>query len=164
MSRTKAFVHNMAAAAILQAVNMLAGIIVPRIMLVYYGSEINGLVSSIVQFISYFNIVEAGLGGAVIFSLYKPLADKDVSAVSNIVTEAKGLYYKTGMIFSVLVLMLAVIYPFMVTVTDKSFGQVALLVLILGANGILDVVVMAKYTTWFTADQRLYVISLANCV
>lgn len=164
MSRTKAFIRNMAASAVLQAVNMLSGIIVPRIMLIYYGSEINGLVSSIVQFISYFNIVEAGLGGAVIFSLYKPLADRNVSAISNIVTAAKGLYYKTGMFFSVLVLMLAAIYPFMVTVTDKSPWQVALLVIILGANGVLDFFVMAKYTTLFTADQRLYVISLANCL
>lgn len=164
MSRTKAFIHNMAASAVLQAVNMLSGIIVPRIMLIYYGSEINGLMSSIVQFISYFNIVEAGLGGAVIFSLYKPLADRNVSAISNIVTAAKGLYYKTGMFFSALVLMLAAIYPFMVTVTDKSPWQVALLVIILGANGVLDFFVMAKYTTLFTADQRLYVISLANCL
>lgn len=164
MSRTKAFIHNMATSAILQVVNMLSGIIVPRIMLIYYGSEINGLVSSIVQFISYFNIVEAGLGGAVIFSLYKPLADRNVSAISNIVTAAKGLYYKTGVFFSVLVLILASIYPFMVTVTDKSPWQVALLVIILGANGVLDFFVMAKYTTLFTADQRLYVISLANCV
>lgn len=164
MSRTKAFIHNMAASVVLQAVNMLSGIIVPRIMLIYYGSEINGLVSSIVQFISYFNIVEAGLGGAVIFSLYKPLADRNVSAISNIVTAAKGLYCKTGMFFSALVLMLAAIYPFMVTVTDKSPWQVALLVIILGGNGVLDFFVMAKYTTLFTADQRLYVISLANCL
>ena len=38
------------------------------------------------------------------------------------------------------------------------------MVIILGANGVLDFFVMAKYTTLFTADQRLYVISLANCL
>ena len=52
--------HNVAASAGLQVLTMVSGIIVPRLMLVYYGSEINGLVSSIVQFISYFNIVEVG--------------------------------------------------------------------------------------------------------
>ncbi len=164
MSRTKVFIHNMVASAVLQSVNMLYGIIVPRIMLIYYGSEINGLVSSIVQFVSYFNIVEAGLGGAVIFSLYKPLADRNVSAISNIVTAAKGLYYKTGVFFSILVLILASIYPLMITVTDKSPWQVALLVIILGADGVLNFFVMAKYATLFVADQRLYVISLASCV
>ena len=162
MSRTQTFLHNVAASAGLQVLNMMSGIIVPRLMLVYYGSEINGLVSSIVQFISYFNIVEAGLGGAVIFSLYKPLADRNVAAISNIVTAAKKLYYRTGVLFSVLVLLLAIIYPLLVSVTDMGYAHTAILVAILGANGILDFFVMAKYTTLFTADQRLYVISLAN--
>ncbi len=162
MSRTKIFLHNVAASAGLQVLTMVSGIIVPRLMLVYYGSEINGLVSSIVQFISYFNIVEAGLGGAVIFSLYKPLADRNVAAISNIVTAAKTLYYRTGVLFSVLVLLLAIIYPLLVSVTDMGYAHTAILVAILGANGILDFFVMAKYTTLFTADQRLYVISLAN--
>lgn len=162
MSRTQAFLHNVAASAGLQVLTMVSGIIVPRLMLVYYGSEINGLVSSIVQFISYFNIVEAGLGGAVIFSLYKPLADRNVASISNIVTAAKKLYYRTGVLFSVLVLLLAIIYPLLVSVTDMGYAHTAILVAILGANGILDFFVMAKYTTLFTADQRLYVISLAN--
>ena len=162
MSRTKTFLHNVAASAGLQVLTMVSGIIVPRLMLVHYGSEINGLVSSIVQFISYFNIVEAGLGGAVIFSLYKPLADRNVASISNIVTAAKKLYYRTGVLFSVLVLLLAIIYPLLVSVTDMGYAHTAILVAILGANGILDFFVMAKYTTLFTADQRLYVISLAN--
>ena len=163
MSRTRAFVHNMIASAVLQVFNMASGIIVPRIMLVYYGSEINGLVSSIVQFISYFNIVEAGLGGAVIFSLYKPLAEKNTIVVSNIVTAAKKLYYKTGILFSALVLALAFIYPMLVNVADMGYMHIAFLVAVLGASGVMDFFVMAKYTTLFTADQRLYVISLANC-
>lgn len=163
MSRTKAFVHNMMASAVLQIFNMASGIIVPRIMLVYYGSEINGLVSSILQFISYFNIVEAGLGGAVIFSLYKPLADKNSVVVSNIVTAAKNLYYKTGILFSSLVLALAFIYPMLVAVADMGYIHISFLVVVLGASGVMDFFVMAKYTTLFTADQRLYVISLANC-
>ena len=162
MSRTKTFLHNVVASAGLQVLTMVSGIIVPRLMLVYYGSEINGLVSSIVQFISYFNIVEAGLGGAVIFSLYKPLADRNTSAISNIVTAAKKMYYRTGVLFSALVLLLAAVYPMLVSVTDMGYVHTAILVAILGANGILDFFVMAKYTTLFTADQRLYVISLAN--
>ena len=56
---------------------MIAEFIIPCIMLKYYGSEINGLVSSINQFIVYFNLVEAGLSGAAIYVLYKPLAGKN---------------------------------------------------------------------------------------
>ena len=45
---------------------MIAGFITPRFMLTAYGSEINGLISSILQFISYFNLVEAGLSSAAV--------------------------------------------------------------------------------------------------
>ena len=69
MTRTKKFIYNTIATALLQIVNMAVGFILPKIMLVYYGSEINGLVSSITQFITYFSLVEAGLSSAAIYAL-----------------------------------------------------------------------------------------------
>ena len=59
-------------------------------MLKYYGSEINGLVSSINQFIVYFNLVEAGLSGAAIYALYKPLAENNHKAINSIVSAARN--------------------------------------------------------------------------
>ena len=47
-----------------QIVVMAAGMITPRLMIATYGSEMNGLVSSLNQFISYITLVEAGIGGA----------------------------------------------------------------------------------------------------
>ena len=73
MSRTKKFLYNSISTGFFQIVLMISGLITPRIMLKYYGSEINGLISSINQFIVYFNLVEAGLSGAAIYALYKPL-------------------------------------------------------------------------------------------
>ena len=69
--------YNSMATAIYQVIVMLAGFVTPRILLQFYGSEMNGLVSSINQFITYFSLVEAGIAGAAVYSLYKPLAEKD---------------------------------------------------------------------------------------
>lgn len=77
MNRTKKFTLNSFAAAINQIVIMIVGFITPRVMISTYGSEVNGLVSSLSQFISYISLVEAGIGGAAIYSLYKPLAEKN---------------------------------------------------------------------------------------
>ena len=66
MNRTKKFLYNSISTAFYQMVVMIAGFITPRFMLINYGSEINGLVSSINQFITYFNLVEAGLGSAAV--------------------------------------------------------------------------------------------------
>ena len=56
MNRTQKFVSNSLSAAILQIVTFVAGMITPRLMLTAYGSDINGLVSSITQFIGYFAV------------------------------------------------------------------------------------------------------------
>ena len=60
MGRTSKFVLNSASTALLQVVTMVAGFITPRFLLMAYGSDVNGLISSINQFITYFNLVEAG--------------------------------------------------------------------------------------------------------
>ena len=47
MGRSKKFMLNSVTTALLQVVTMIAGFITPRFMLTAYGSEINGLISSI---------------------------------------------------------------------------------------------------------------------
>lgn len=162
MSRTKSFVYNSLTAALLQILTVIAGIIVPRIILVFYGSEINGLVTSITQFIAYFNLVEAGLVGAAVYALYKPLADADHKSINAILSATNRFYVISGYIFVALTFGLALIYPAFVKTTELSSFNVGALVLILGASGALEFFTMAKYRALLTADQKLYVLSLAS--
>ena len=111
MSRTEKFFKNGLTSALHQIVVMIAGFIVPRIMLTCYGSEINGLVTSITQFISYFNLVEAGLASAATFALYKPLADGDQAKINGVVSASRRFYNISGGIFMGLSTALALVYP-----------------------------------------------------
>lgn len=158
------FFYNSATTALYQIILMIAGFITPRIMLKYYGSEINGLVSSINQFIVYFNLVEAGLSGAAIYALYKPLADNDYKEINGVVTAAKKFYTQSGYIFVSLTIGLAVLYPMYVKSDVISPLSTGLLVLILGVNGALEFFTLSKYRVLLSADQRTYVISLASIV
>lgn len=160
--RTKKFFYNSVTTAFHQVVLMLSGFITPRIMLKYYGSEINGLVSSITQFIVYFNLVEAGLSGAAIYALYKPLADKDYKTINGVVSAAKKFYTQSGYIFVSLTVGLAVFYPMLIKSQVLSQFEVILLVLILGVNGALEFFTLSKYRVLLSADQKTYVISLAS--
>ena len=151
-------------AALLQIITVAAGFIVPRIMLVYYGSEINGLVNSIAQFIAYFNLVEAGLAGAAIYALYKPLADRDHKSINGVLSATNRFYILSGYIFVALTLGLALIYPALVKSSQLSPLCVGALVLILGVSGALEFFTMAKYRALLTADQKLYILSLVSIV
>ncbi len=164
MGRTKKFLYNSISAAFLQFVIMIVGFIIPRIMLEYYGSEINGLVSSITQFISYFNLVEAGLATSAIYALYKPLADNDIKNINGIVTAAKNFYNLSGYIFTSLTIGLAVIYPFFVKTNAVSPLNVGLLVLVLGVTGAMEFFTMSKYRVLLTADQKIFVISITSVI
>ena len=53
----------------LQVVTALCGFVLPPLVICTFGSSVNGMVSSISQFIAYLNVVEAGVGGASIAAL-----------------------------------------------------------------------------------------------
>jgi len=156
--------YNSISTAIYQVIVMLIGFVTPRVMLSCYGSEINGLVSSINQFITYFNVVEAGLAGASIYALYKPLAEKDFDGVSKVVSASKKFYTQSGYIFTLLIGGLALVYPLFVEAEKLSSVLVAILIIVLGSKGFLEFFTLGKYRVILTADQRTYIVSIASSV
>ncbi len=164
MNRSKVFILNTFFAASNQMVVFIVGFIVPHYMLKYYGSEINGLLSSITQFIGYFNIVEAGLSGAAIYSLYKPLAESNYKEISCIVVATRNFYYRSGVLFLGLLLILSIIYPTQIKVDGISNYEMTFLIIILGMSGILEFFTLGKYRAILTADQKLYIISIASII
>lgn len=161
-NRTQSFALNSFFSIVNQFVVMIVGFIIPRLMLTYYGSETNGLVSSIMQFINYFTIVEAGLSGAAIFSLYKPLSDNNIVGINGIVSSAKHYYYQAGFMFTFAVFVLAGVYPLFININSLGGNSIRFLVVMLGAKGFLDFFSLAKYRTLLTADQKMFIISIAS--
>ena len=97
--RTNKFIKNVIGSAVLQIVTIVTGFISPKLMLGAFGSEINGITSSILQFISYISLVEAGLANATVFALYKPLAQKDTKARDAVISASRISYRNIGLIF-----------------------------------------------------------------
>lgn len=164
MSRTTKFVNNAMFAALHQIIVMASGFIIINLIIKNYGSELNGLISSINQFLVYFKLVEAGLSAAAIYALYKPLANNEIPKINKIVSTSRILYTKIGYIFISLVVGLAIIYPFIVSVEFTTPLLVACLVLVLGVGGIIDFFTLAKYRVLLTADQKNYVLSIASII
>ena len=76
MKKNKTFTNTIFS-ILLQLVTIISGFIIPRLLLSTFGSEVNGLVSSINQFLNYITLIEGGLTGVITASLYKPLLNKD---------------------------------------------------------------------------------------
>ena len=155
---------NSGSLAIQQIVTLAAGLVMPRAMLLAYGSEVNGLVTSITQLVTYINLVEAGLSGATTYALYKPLADRDNDAISGVVSASRKFYLQASAIVMALVCVLAVAYPMYIRSESMSALEMGLLVVCIGANGALEFSTLAKYRVLLTADQKTYIVSLGTIV
>ena len=152
---------NMASYAILQVVNMLVGLVLPRLYLAVYGSEVNGIISTINSFTTYFSYLEAGLGLTLIHSLFKPLAENNISKTNGILSFSKKQYRKISYLYFILVVILSLVFPFFKAANDIGKGEFISLVFVIGLYGALDFYTMAKYRVILTADRKEYVISNA---
>lgn len=143
----------------LQFTTALCGFILPPLVVRTFGSEINGMVSSISQFVAYLNIVEAGIGAASIAALYRPLAEDDSDSVNGILSATRIFYLRSGAVFTALIFALSLTYPLIIgNQTDRLTS--GLMVLILGITGAAEFFLIGKYRVLLTADRKIYVISL----
>ena len=85
---------------LLRIISIVSGFIIQKLILDTFGSETNGLVSSISQFLNYVNLIEGGLNGVITASYYKPLADNNNSKISAIYITSRNFLRKISFVFS----------------------------------------------------------------
>ncbi|PRR81761.1 lipopolysaccharide biosynthesis protein [Clostridium vincentii] len=159
--KSRYVIKNSFYAILFQLIVTIFGFITPRLIIMYYGSEINGLTSSINQVIRCLNLLEAGLAGAAVYELYKYMLVKDYSEINSIVSYANRYYKKIGAIFSTGILITAPIYTFFIVDTELNKYLVLAIFLILGLTGAMEFFIMAKCRIILMADQKSYIISVA---
>ncbi|MBO5623815.1 MAG: polysaccharide biosynthesis C-terminal domain-containing protein [Butyrivibrio sp.] len=155
MRQKKVFL-NMASGLFLHAINIISGFVIPRLILLNYGSTINGVTNSISQFLSYVALVEMGIGNASIVKLYEPVAANDYASISRIISETRKKYLRASGAYSVIVLLLSILFPLIVR-SQIEYQLSSTLFLILGINGALDFLLVGKYKALLIAMQKYYV-------
>ncbi len=139
-----------------QIVAIICGFILPRLILDTYGSEVNGLVNSIAQFLQVITFLELGVGAVVQSALYKPLADKDNAAISRIMASAQKFFTRLALILLAYVAVLIVAYPF---VANQNFGWVytALLIASISISSFAQYYFGIADSLLLRSDQRGYI-------
>lgn len=152
---------NILASIGLQIATIVSGFIVPRIILTTFGSEANGLVSSLTQFLNYMALLEGGLSAVVLANLYKPLAEKDMEKASQVVATTRKFYNKLAIGFLIYTLALAVLYPIF-TKSSFSFEYISLMTLILSINTFVRYAFSISLRLLLQADKKVYIISITQ--
>lgn len=147
---------NTVASLIAQITTLICGFILPRLFLQHYGSEVNGLVNSISQFLSVIAFLELGVGAVVQSSLYKPLAEKDNQQISKVMVSANKFFQRLARILLVYVISLMIIYPF---IANQNFGFIytATLIAAISISSFAQYYFGIVNSLLLNADQRGYI-------
>ena len=143
---------------IFQMVLIISNFIIPRIILLNYGSEINGLVLSITQFLNYINLFEGGVSGVVLAALYKPLSEKNIDEISSVINTAELFFKKIGKYFLIYTIGIAVLFPFFVKI-NLSYFYILILVLVISISIFIQYYYALVWKLLLQADKKSYVSS-----
>ena len=161
--RNKVLFYNSISPLIYQITTIICGFILPRLILGYYGTEVNGLVNSITQFLAIISFLELGVGAVVQSSLYKPLADKDNITVSKVITSADKFFRRLGYILAIYVVVMLFYYPYLVK-QSFSFMFTATLIAAISIRSFAQYFFGIVNRLLLLADQKAYVQYIAQTV
>ncbi len=141
-----------------QVIILAMGFVLPRLFMVNYGSEVNGLLTSVKQLFAYMVLLEAGVGATTLQALYKPMAESDHKRMSSILAATSSYYKKTGIAYAVLVLVIALSYSSVVS-TSIPFYMVFSVIVLHGAAGVIKYLFQGKFTLLMQVDGKNYILS-----
>lgn len=132
------------------------GILLPRLYLDAFGSDVYGLTTSISQFLCVISLMDLGMGAVVKSSLYEPLAKNDMRQVSCVVSSARKFFRTIALLFSAYVLVLMIVYTF-VTGSTRGWLFDSSLILIMAVASFAQYFFGVIYDLLLTADQKSYI-------
>lgn len=151
-------IKNIISSVALQLITIICGFIIPKLIINSFGSNVNGLIHSITQFLAYITLIESGFGPVVLSILYKPIANKDKVTIEIILKTTEKFFRKIAYIFIVYILILCIVFP---TIVSNEFDRLFTLSLII----IIAVSIFAEYyfgmayKLYIYAEQKKYIIS-----
>ena len=159
--RTKKALYNIVTNLFLQLTVIVYGFIIPKIIISNYGSNVNGLISSITQFLNYISLIEAGFGGVVQYLLYKPIAKRDVKSINDILAASQKFFRHISFVFVMYIIALCFIYPLIINSNFNKWFTISLIIII-SINIFSEYYFGLVYKIYLFADQKKYIVSLIS--
>lgn len=155
--------NNLVSSVVYQVVLISLSFLLPRLYLENFGSEVNGVLSTIKQIFTYMCLLEAGVGLATTQALYKRVGEKDYKSASAVLSATNAYYIKTGIIYSAIVLVIALVYAYVIP-TPINSNILFFMVILNAIPALFSYFVQAKYRILMEVDGRKYVINNSETV
>lgn len=160
-SEKRAISLNIITSILLQIVAVLNTFICSKIIISFFGSEANGLLSSIKQFLNYISLIEGGVGSVILASLYLPYYKHDDAKINQIYSGSRHFFEQIVLIFIAYSVALALIYPIVV---KSSFGYkyIASMIIIVAISLIFQYYLFITQKLLLIAANKIYLCNIAQ--
>lgn len=157
--RSKKAILNIISNLLLQSIVFVYGFIVPKIIITHFGSNVNGLISSITQFLAYITLLESGFGPVVKATLYKPIAEKNNNEIASILKTAEKFFRTIAIVLAIYILLLMIFYPLLIN-GEFNYFFTATLIIIISISTFAEYFFGMTYKLFLQSNQETYVISV----
>ena len=159
LERTKNAARNVVFDGTMEIVNVLFPFVIRSVMLHYLGTEylgLNGLFKSILNFL---NLAELGVGSAMVFSMYKPIAEDDTQTICALLHLYRIIYRIIGLTVAAVGLLLMPVLKDLIKGDLPAGMNLYVLFLMNLGNTVLTYWLFAYKSSLLQAHQRRDVIS-----
>ena len=138
------------------ALLLVLNIVVSKVVLISYGSEVNGLLASVNQVYSYIALLEAGIGTATVTALYAPLANKNKDEINHVCSASVSYYRHILKWYVLCVIIVSFLWPFTLESTI-GYGTIFGVILIQGVSNALTFYYVSTTTNYLVASGKNYI-------
>ena len=153
-SRTKNTLRNIMFGSLNRVINIILPFISRTVILYIMGTQYLGLSSLFSSILSFLSLTELGIGAAMVYSMYKPIAENDYATIKALLNLYKKIYRIIGSV--ILVLGISLI-PFLTILVPEELPEginLYLLYIIYLINAVLSYWLFAYKNAILQAYQR----------
>jgi O-antigen/teichoic acid export membrane protein len=164
IERTRNATRNLIYGMILKIYQILIPFIMRTVMIYTLGVQYLGLNSLFTSVLSVLNLVELGVGSAMVYSMYKPIAEDDEQIICALMRLYKIYYYAIGLIIAIIGIILTPFIPKLISGdVPKDINIYILYLMNLGAT-VLSYWLFAYKNSILQAHQRTDIVSKVTLV
>lgn len=156
-SRKQYVTLNIMAGFVSQVISMILQLIGRTIFIHSLGIEYLGINAMFYNVLMVLSLADLGFGTAIVYSMYKPLAENDRDTVAALLTYYKKIYHRLAIIVVVAGVAMIPLMPYVINL-NSDIPYLPVYYLLYVVNIVISYLMSYKYTI-ITADQKSYLIT-----
>lgn len=148
---------NILTGSVSHVISMILQLVSRTIFINTLGIEYLGINSMFYNILMLLSLADLGFGSAIVYSMYKPLAENDTDTIVALMTYYKHIYRKLAILVACIGIGMLPFLPYVVNL-NSEIPHLEIYYLLYVANIVISYLMAYKYTI-ITADQKGYLIS-----